>query len=219
MITGMGDGKAPPLPDVLCVQEHRLNMPDDLRQAEDWSRKQSFHLAMDAAKRTSLAATATSGGTAAGCRKHIGMSRVHAKGLAAHTGRFTPILLNGVLPGGILVISAYFRDGVCHLDQLEALGLFLQGSKREWIVAADWNATPEEVDETTWPLRVGGTVVAPSIATCTAGSGRVIGELSAGKLGHEHRSSADRRAVSASSRHHDDHLRQASRPILSTAAL
>ena len=157
-------------PHLLSMQEHRLASPESCRVAEDWGRRNGFDLSVAPARRTGVAALETSGGVLLGVRRGIAMSPVEHKLLAKHQGKVHAAVVNAIFPGGFLLVSVYARDGLQD-ELLEGLGVFLQQQqqRRPWLASGGWNATPEELIDSGWPHMVGGTVRAPTAATCTRG--------------------------------------------------
>ena len=77
--------------------------------------------------------------------------------------------------GGVHVASAYFHDAIgpdakANRELRESMAFTLNSLKGPWILGADWNCTPEELQATGWLQKVGGVVCAPRAATC---NGRV----------------------------------------------
>ena len=72
--------------------------------------------------------------------------------------------------GGITVMSLYLHhsEGLSEANKLilEAAAAFLATVRGPWIVAADWNMTPETLAASKWPDLVGGVIRAPDGPTC-----------------------------------------------------
>ena len=173
LFEGFGNGLAPDLPDILALQEHRLNLPDKRKEAEDWSRNWGLHLSVAPAQRTGPRPLETSGGVAAGARSHIGSAQQEIDSFREFPGRLQAILLNAILPGGVVLLNCYCRDGF-DAKMLEVMGAYIATCAQPWLIAADWNHTPEVLARSQWLLQVRGRVVAPQTPTCTAGQGNVI---------------------------------------------
>ena len=58
-----------------------------------------------------------------------------------------------------------------NLDWLQQLAAVIKSFKGLWILGADFNCTPQQLEETGWLKLVGGVIVAPKMATC---KGRTI---------------------------------------------
>ena len=91
-------------------------------------------------------------------------------------GRFTVKHIGAVCKGGLHVASAYLYSwlGVKHklnLDLLQAIAGVLSTLKGPWVLAADFQCTPAQLEATGWLKLVKGKVVAPRVSTCM---GRVI---------------------------------------------
>ena len=67
----------------------------------------------------------------------------------------------------------YSGDDVLKLDQI---GSFLRALKDIWVLAGDFNLTPEEMAKSGWLDRIGGTIIVPhnTTYTCTAGQARML---------------------------------------------
>ena len=67
--------------------------------------------------------------------------------------------------------SAYFHDTIGidakpSRDLLETMAFTINSLKGPWILGADWNCTPAELQATNWLQKVRGVVCAPKAATC-----------------------------------------------------
>ncbi len=173
LIEAFGNGLAPDHPDILAAQEHRLNLPERLRGEEDWTRARGYNMSFAPAKRTGPKPTETSGGVASGARTFIGISPVSVDIFQDYPGRMQVTKLNAIVPGGVLLLNAYFRDGL-DANMLEVIGGFLATCGRPWIISADWNDPPLALESSGWLSEVGGVIAAPQTATCTAGRGNVL---------------------------------------------
>ena len=119
-----------------------------------------------------------SAGVAVGCRKRIGMEESFADDDLPDElkGRFTVKHIGAVCKGGMHVASAYLQSslGVKHklnLDFLQAIAGVLATLKGPWVLAADFQCTPAQLEATGFLKMVRGRVVAPHVSTCM---GRVI---------------------------------------------
>ena len=75
----------------------------------------------------------------------------------------------GVHCGSPYLYSMKGKGGVqaqCNLDMLDSMAFTLNGLVGPWILGGDWNCTPQELADTGWLQKVGGTVHAPDTATC-----------------------------------------------------
>ena len=52
------------------------------------------------------------------------------------------------------------------MDWLQDAGVVLKTLNCSWILAADFNSTPEQLTETGWLTMVGGVIIAPEGTTC-----------------------------------------------------
>eukprot|EP00971_Amphidinium_carterae_P310976 6179825-Amphidinium_carterae.2 len=107
------------------------------------------------------------GGTAVIARTHIaGMKHL----VPGTDGRACAVEVHGVLPHGILVISVYLATGVpvhAQLDVLAAIGDFLQGQDKPWLMAGDFQCEPAQMRQTEFPSSIAGVIVSTSQATCS----------------------------------------------------
>ena len=68
--------------------------------------------------------------------------------------------------------SAYFRDKVnnkwpaANLDILHHIACAILQLVGPWLIGADWNCTPEELEATGWLALVDGVIFAPAAPTC-----------------------------------------------------
>ena len=131
-----------------------------------WCKRQGYHGAFGKASRHGTKRLETSGGTAILCRSHIASAPV--AGLSS--SRYNVMRLNLGKRTQLHVVSIYAQVGLgatgANLELLAELGEYLGGLQQPWVVAGDWNMTPEELQDTDWLRRVRGTMVCPSQPTC-----------------------------------------------------
>ena len=139
-------------------------MPGGLQLAET---EQS---ARNARWNTSLQACNVSavGGRSAGLgfavKPHVGMAlaTVPTDGVQGlDPARFGLRRVGAMCPGGVHIGSCYLTSAVgvsaqCNLRLLEAMSFVLTRLNGPWIVAGDWNCTPEDLTATGWLQLVGG---------------------------------------------------------------
>ena len=68
-------------------------------------------------------------------------------------------------------MSLYLQDSVgveANMDTLHELAALLKAIDGPWIVAGDFNLSPEALAESNWHRIVGGTIMAPKQATCNS---------------------------------------------------
>ena len=75
------------------------------------------------------------------------------------------------MQGGIHIASAYLHSsiGIKHkvnLDCLQAIAGVLSTLKGPWVMVADFQRTPAQLEATGWLRLAKGKVVAPMMATC-----------------------------------------------------
>ncbi len=162
--------------DFALVQETRKRSNDDMAAAEAAARNAGWSLALAPAARTD--AESTSGGTAAGARKHIGVALPTAsvdEYPDIPVGRFDAKRVGAVCRGGVHIITLWLHDSVGiaakkNLDLLQSVAAYIAALRGPWLIGADWNGTPSELAATGWLNLVGGAVAAPALPTC---NGRV----------------------------------------------
>ena len=78
--------------------------------------------------------------------------------------------VNGVVKGGLHCISVYAKDGIGptgeNLELMEELTALVRSLDGPWVMAGDWNMTPETLTASGWPRIVDGTIVATELPTC-----------------------------------------------------
>ena len=95
-------------------------------------------------------------------------------------GRLTAAWVDGILHGGILVLSIYLFDSEGLSDRnvelIEKAGQAVITHGGPWVIGGDFNMTPAELSGVHHLIRrMRGTVVAPNTPTCsTSSTGRVI---------------------------------------------
>ncbi len=95
-------------------------------------------------------------GTAVGARSHIGISEPLVPpppAIAGTVGRFSTKRVGAVVRGGINLSSTWLFPSIV---------LRAKPNGGPWIVAGDWNGTPEELTASRWPNMVGGVIAAPT---------------------------------------------------------
>jgi len=85
--------------------------------------------------------------------------------------RFCMRRIGAVCTGGLTLCSAYLHDGIgisapANMALLHSISAALAQIQGPWVLAADWNASPEELHATRWPELAGGVIHAPSVPTC-----------------------------------------------------
>ena len=88
-------------------------------------------------------------------------------------GRVCAAHVHSFLPGGIVFISAYFKDSVgwspqnaSIVWQLVQFLAVLNGKQIPWVIGADWNMEPDVLTQTDWVPAVGGVMYTPKVSTC-----------------------------------------------------
>ena len=77
---------------------------------------------------------------------------------------------SGVCRGGVHLVTVYLYDGEGlsrrNLDILQELAFVLSRLRGPWILAGDFNLTPEDLETADWLARIDGVTVAPEGPTC-----------------------------------------------------
>ena len=82
--------------------------------------------------------------------------------------------------GCVVVLSAYLRPTIGtageNLRRLADLLALVRGFKVDWVIYADWNATPRQLAQTGWLRDADGVLWTPSEVqgTCRSGQGRML---------------------------------------------
>ena len=121
-------------------------------------------------------AGSTSAGVAIAVRAHFGIARSpYTPPCDIDTSRIIVRWVGTLCRGGVHLISVYlfFGEGLScrNIDLLQAIAGVICELRGPWILAGDFNITPQDLISTGWLQLVGGTVHAPSLPTC---NGRVI---------------------------------------------
>ena len=76
----------------------------------------------------------------------------------------------------ITIVFAYFTPGhaAIYAQKLKLLGAFVAALNHPWIIMADWNLEPAELQETGWVRQVGGALLVPRAGWTCSSSGRLI---------------------------------------------
>ena len=88
-------------------------------------------------------------------------------------GRLAAAHVHSFIPGGIVFISAYFKDSVgwnpqnaSIVWQLVQFLAVLNGKQVPWVIGADWNMEPDVLMQTDWVSSIGGVIYTPKVTTC-----------------------------------------------------
>lgn len=114
-----------------------------------------------------------SSGVAVGCRKHIGLSESCNDDLLQKElkARYTVKHVGAICRGGFHLCSGYLHTAVginhkLNLDWLQAAAGVISTLKGPWVLAADFNCTLQQLEETGWLKLVNGRIVSPNHPTC-----------------------------------------------------
>ena len=157
----------------IAAQELRLREPEKVLAAQSWAWQRNFRLSLNRADRVGEAELAVSAGTGFLSRSDIAAAPVELGTLAQYASRVFASTINIGLPFGLLVVSAYFKDGLgasgFNLDLLEKVGEWLLAQRRPWLLMGDFNMSPSALASTGWLERVAGVVLAPGGYNCFQG--------------------------------------------------
>lgn len=114
-----------------------------------------------------------SSGTLVAVRSHLGMRNTDFDDSEwpQLAGRYSMKWLGAVCKGGIGLGSCYLHSKIgvgakLNLDLLHAIGAALSRAGERWILAGDFNCTPEQLRATGWLKVVKGRTVEASASTC-----------------------------------------------------
>ena len=161
--------------DIVMVQEARV-AAEDIPSTEKTTSNLGWKLSIEKCRYGGSGGK--SAGVAVGCKAHIGMGEsctVDARPDVL-SGRFQVKHVGAICKGGKHSASAYLIDGIGvshkrNLDILQGIAGVLKTLHGPWMLAADFNCTPQQLQETGWLELVNGTIVAGEATTCM---GRVI---------------------------------------------
>ena len=155
--------------DVVFLQETRLLNETTLHSAERQARKDGWNPTLSIAHRT--AEHHGSGGCAVLARAGTGIASAPGD-LIPHDMRHRLHLAwtGAVLKGGIFNLSVYLKDaeglGETNMALLDAAAVCLNALNGPWIMAGDWNVTPQTLEASNWLKIVKGVVHATALPTC-----------------------------------------------------
>eukprot|EP00971_Amphidinium_carterae_P254466 5051837-Amphidinium_carterae.2 len=107
-------------------------------------------------------------------RTHVGCRHVP---YAFSESRCCAVRIEGINESGVLLISVYLRTAQGPEQQLDILGAILELCVREgkqFLIAGDWQLTPEEVLKTGFVQACGGALLRTHHTTCWAGAKREL---------------------------------------------
>ena len=153
----------------VCFQELKRRQ-SDCAAAEDTARGAKWSLTIGTSVATCEKGTSAGVGVAAPTFIGLGAAKVEPTTDVLRS-RIKMAWLPTILRGGVHLVSVYFwTKEPLHSPRnaaiLETLTQMLDNVSGPWIVAADWQNSPEHLRQTRWPEIVRGTVHAPSEPTC-----------------------------------------------------
>ncbi len=156
--------------DVVASQEAK-RLAHQTKAAEDDAPRIGWKAIVAAAQCTW--AGRASGGAAVATRRHIGMAVPRGVAVAQEfASRISMAWVGGMVAGGFVMFSVYLypSEGMTPRNQavLDEVARIAALLRCPWIMAADWQMTPEEVASAGWPALVGATLVALGAITCNS---------------------------------------------------
>ncbi|CAK0885094.1 unnamed protein product, partial [Prorocentrum cordatum] len=152
------------LPEVLCLQEHRLKGKQAVARAAGWMQARGFSWHGQAAMATGPGPLESSGGVAVATLRPS--AAVVTPGLPAH--RFQVCEVNLGFREPCCIITSYFITKIGRANEniglMAALHEYVGQLESPWLVMGDWNMEPEDVRE--WARSAGAALVAPGEPTC-----------------------------------------------------
>ncbi|CAK0818119.1 unnamed protein product [Prorocentrum cordatum] len=152
------------LPEVLCLQEHRLKGKQAVARAAGWMQARGFSWHGQAAVATGPGPLEGSGGVAVATLRPS--AAVVTPGLPAH--RFQVCEVNLGFREPCCIISSYFITKIGRAKEniglMAALLEYFGQLESPWLVMGDWNMEPEDVRERA--RSAGAALVAPGGPTC-----------------------------------------------------
>ncbi len=155
--------------DFTLLQETRTRRGDNSRSAEDQARRLGWNLALEPCAVTD--ALLPSAGVAVAVKGHLGMAEPPLLAWdSALSTRACAKWVGACCRGGLFVISGYLVSAKgmaqCNLDILGGIARLLHGLPCPWVLAADFQNTPQQLRSTGWLDYVNGVIVAPTEPTC-----------------------------------------------------
>ena len=125
------------------------------------------------------------GGTAVLSKRHLRVGSYPKAARSEMADDIAPCIvhLKGVK---VLMVAAYLRPGLGltgdNLRRLQSLGAMVGATTHPWLIYADWNIVPEELEASHWLDLVHGTILQPraTTGTCLQGQVRMLDYLVVG---------------------------------------
>ena len=161
------------LADVVCMQETKMRDGDAIAAVEAAMRNKGWRACLSPADLTT--AGRPTGGVAIACRAMVGMTTVATQetcSAAPYRHRLTATWLQGVVRGGIFILSIWLRDseGLSpeNLDILQQVAEVLSSLRGPWVIGGDWNINPQVLAASGWLGIVDGVIHSPEEPTCNS---------------------------------------------------
>ena len=155
--------------DVVLGQEHKRCTAARVDSARAEAKGLKWSACLSQAHPT--AAAAGSGGCVVAVRASSGIhDNTTALVSEPYRHRVAVSWVDGIVPGGVHCISAYFRhsEGLspANMALLDELTVVIRSLTGPWLLAADWNFSPAVLVASGWTKVVRGEVFATSLPTC-----------------------------------------------------
>ena len=164
----------------LTIQEHHLAGRSVLTAAVKM-RKLGYKLCAAAAVPSGKSERGTTGGVAIAVKNCYGIDVIQglpdpAAPWTIYPGRAAGVRVQGLIRGGVLVISIYLITGEPPNSEdnwriLSRVGEILAMTKLPFVIGGDFQCSPEELRSTGWLEGIDGTLRAAGKATCTNAHG------------------------------------------------
>ena len=102
--------------------------------------------------------------------QRYGLSLLQGQDAVLEKARISVRHMSGVCPGGVLWATVYMHDSVglapLNWQLLCKLGSLVRLFGMPYILAGDWNLSPEELSGSGWVQALSGHILAPTFHTC-----------------------------------------------------
>lgn len=173
--------------DAVLLQEHGVWSAEALRRLRVWSQRNGWDTVAGLAAPPCAGVGKGSGGVMVAVRRRFARARVLAgtRDGVIHPGRAVGMWSDIAMRGGLSLMSVYLYVGLglgyrdspyenANWLVLAALAAAVQRCSSPWVLAGDWNLSPEALEASGWVDNVGGLVIRPNEHTRLAGSGSCI---------------------------------------------
>ena len=153
---------------MLLVQEHKIHTELRLESAQRSAKTAGWRTHLGLAHSTAL--DRASGGVGVLCRRRVGLHPHEGLVADGMQHRLQAAWLGAVMKGGLHLCSIWLfhSQGVSesNLHILAEAAALLGTLSGPWVIAGDWNITPDMLSATGWLDVVKGRIVSPAAPTC-----------------------------------------------------